>query len=233
MTRKTQFLWLVFLTCTLFLAGCGRFGLGKKAKEPKGLQTTPTEQKKAKLLKKIDRKFENPQAHFELGQLYQRDGLWTQAEYEYNTALSFNPAHRQAQAAMVKVLIAGGDKTKADIYTDIYTNQVANSAAGSLQLGLAFQQQGLDEQALACYQQALRLAPNSAKINRQIGYYYLSKGNKIQARDYLSRSFQLNSNQPEVAGELGRLGVPIRIPRKTEKNVKKLDKIVDKASKEK
>jgi Flp pilus assembly protein TadD len=75
------------------------------------------------------------------------------------------------------------------------------------------------------------MAPNSAKINRQIGYYYLSKGNKDVARDYLSRSFQLNPNQPEVAGELGRLGVAVKIPRKTEKSTKKLDKMVEKSEK--
>jgi len=70
------------------------------------------------------------------------------------------------------------------------------------------------------------LAPNSAKINRQIGYYYLSKNDKNRAKDYLTRSFQLNPNQPEVAGELGRLGVGVKIPRKTEKG-KRLDKIVE------
>jgi tetratricopeptide (TPR) repeat protein len=231
MTRKTQLTGLAFLMCALLLAGCGRFGIGKKAREPKGLQITPAEQKKAKLLKKIDRKFENPDAHFELGQLYQKNGLWTQAEYEYNTALSFEPVHREAQAAMVKVLMASGDTTKSEIYADIYTNQVASSAAGSLRLGLAFQQERLDEYALGCYQQALRLAPNSAKINRQIGYYYLSKGDKVQAKNYLSRSFQLNPNQPEVAGELGRLGVPVKIPRRPVKSTKKLDKIVEQSNK--
>ena len=233
MTRKMQFVGLTFLMCALLFTGCNYFGTGKKAREPKGLKTTPAEQKKAELLRKIDRKFENPDAHFELGQLYQKDGLWTQAEYQYNTALSFDPAHRPAQAGMVKVLMAGGDKAKAEIYADIYTNQVASSAAGSLRLALAFQQQGLDEYALGCYQQALRLAPNSAKINRQIGYYYLSKGKTVQARDYLSRSFQLNPNQPDVSGELGRLGVPVRIPRKTVRGTKKLDKIVEEAGKKK
>ena len=32
------------------------------------------------------------------------------------------------------------------------------------------------------------------------------------AKDYFIRSFQLNSNQADVAGELGRLGVAVRIP---------------------
>ncbi|KKK97910.1 hypothetical protein LCGC14_2648010, partial [marine sediment metagenome] len=79
---------------------------------------------------------------------------------------------------------------------------------------------------------ALHLAPNSAKIHRQIGYYYLSRNNKVRAKEYLVRSFQLNPNQPEVSGELGRLGVAVRIPRKTERSTKKLEKIVEQSDKD-
>jgi tetratricopeptide (TPR) repeat protein len=234
MTGKAQLFGLAFLVCTLLFAGCGLFNKGQNAKGPQAreVEPTPAEKKKAELLKQLDRKFENPDAHFELGQLYQADGLWTQAEYHYNIALSFDPAHRAAQAAMVKVLLDSGDTAKARLSAEIYMNQVAGSAAGSLQLALGFQKQQLDEYALACYQQALYLAPNSAKINRQIGYYYLSKGDIARAKDYLTRSFQLNPNQPEVAGELGRLGVAVRIPRKVEKGTKKLDKIVEQSDKE-
>jgi len=222
---------LAFLVCTLLLfGGCGSLGKGGKA--PKEIKRTPAEEEKLKLLKQIDRKFENPDAHFELGQSYQDDGLWAKAEYHYNIALSFDPAHRNAQAAMVKVLAEAGDTAKSQICADIYMNQVCASAAESLNLALAFQKQGLDEYALGCYRQALHLAPNSAKINRQIGYYYLSKNDKEQAKSYLTRSFQLNPRQPEVAGELGRLGVAVKIPRKTEKGTRKLDKIVEQSDKE-
>ena len=215
----------LLLSFVLLLGGCG------KSSTKDEITMTPTDEKKAKLLKKIDRKFENPQAHLELGRLYQADGLWSQAEHEYNVALSFDPTLREAQAAMIKVLIESGDTTKSEICADIYMNQVSNSAAESLKLGLAFQRQALDEYALSCYRQALNLAPTSAKINRQIGYYYLSKGDKELAKSYLSRSFQLDPLQPEVAGELGRLGVAVAIPRKTQKDTKKLDKIVEKSDK--
>ena len=220
MTGKAQLFGLAFLVCTLLFGGCSLFLFGKarnaKGPQVREVEPTPTEKKKAKLLKQIDRKFENPDAHFELGQLYQADGLWTQAEYHYNIALSFDPAHRATQAAMVKVLLDSGDTAKAKLSAEIYMNQVAGSAAGSLQLALGFQKQQLDEYAMTCYQQALHLAPNSAKINRQIGYYYLSKNDKVRAKEYLTRSFQLDPMQLDVAGELGRLGVVVQIPRKVE-----------------
>ena len=211
---------LVLLVCAVLLGGCESGGTEE-------VEGTPAEKEKARLLRAIGRKFENPQAHFELGQLYQADGLWTQAEHQYNIALSFDPVHREAQAAMVKVLADSGDAAKSALSADIYMNQASGSAAGSLRLGLAFQKQGLDGYALACYRQALHLAPNSAKVNRQIGYYYLSRNEKVRALYYLRRSFQLNPNQPEVAGELGRLGVAVEIPRKTEKSTSGLDKIVE------
>ena len=227
-TDKQKSFGLAFLVCILLFAGCN----GGRAKAPKEVERTLAEEKKAKMLKAIEREFEDADAHFELGQLYQADGLWAQAEHQYNIALSFDPAHRQAQAARVKVLLESGDTAKAELLADEYMGRASVSAAGSLRLALAFQKEGLDEYALDCYQQALRLAPNSAKINRQLGYYYLSKNDKDRARDYLSRSFQLNTNQPEVAGELGRLGVAVEIPRKTEKRTKKLDKIVEESDRD-
>ena len=176
----------------------------------------------------LDRKFENPEAHFELGQLYQAERRWSRAEYHYKIALSFAPTNRQTQAAMVKLLLDRGDTAKAETYADLYMSQVAGSATGSLRLGSGFQKQQLDEYAWACYQEALRLAPNSAEVHRQIGYYYLSKNDKVRAKEYLIRSFELDPKQPEVAGELGRLGVEVKIPQESEK----LDEMVEESAKQ-
>lgn len=183
----------------------------------KKLEPMTAEQKKAALNKQLDMKFENPQAHFELGQLYQTEGNWSKAEYHYNVALSFDPVNRPAQAALVKVLINNGDKAKAEQYARSYINQASISAMVSLQLAEAFHKQQLDNYALACYQQALHLEPNSPEVNRQFGYYYLDKNDKDHAKEYLSRSFQLNPNQSDVSGELGRLGVVVKIPKKSKK----------------
>lgn len=227
---KMRLTCLFLLASMLLFAGCDSSRSQDKSSGDIG--PTPTEQVKAKLLKQIARKYENPQAHYELGQLYQSEGLWVEAEYEYNTTLRFAPAHRPAQAALVKMLLTSGDTAKSQLTADIYINQTSSSAEESLKLALAFQKESLDEYALRCYQKALSLQPNSAKVHRQVGYYYLSKSNEAQARDYLSRSFQLNPNQPEVAGALGRLGVVVRIPRTTQDSPKKLDKIVNESDKQ-
>jgi len=210
------------LVCTLLFSGCVSESEKAKAPQVDRILKTPAEEKKrGKLLKTIDRRFDNPSAHFELGRLYQADGLWAAAEYHYDTALRFDPVHRDAQAAMVKMLTESGDTAKAKLLADTYMRQVSSSATGSRRLALAFQMQGLDEYTLACYQQALRLGPDSAESYKQIGYYYLGKDDKVRAREYLSRSFELNPSQPDVALKLGQLGVEIRIPQETEKDTKK------------
>jgi len=215
--------------CTTLLVGCTSQGVAGSGK----VERIPAEQKKAALLKTLDRKFENPDAHYELGQLYQSERRWIKAEYHYNVALRFDPAHSEAQAAMVKVFLDSGDTAKAKTYADIYMNMATGSASASFRLGFAFQKQLLDEYAFDCYMQALYLAPSSAKIHKQLGYYYLSKNDKVRAEEYLKRSFQLDPVQPEVAGELGRLGVEVRIPRKVERRTRRVDKIAEESRKEK
>jgi len=199
-----------FVLSFLLLWGCALAGCVPQGKS--NLSLMSVEEKKAALLKQLDQKFENPDVHFQLGQLYQAQGQWAKAEYHYNVALGFEPAHRPAQAALVKGLADNGNKAKAQQYAEGYMNQVSSSVTASLQLAEAFDKQGLDEYALSCYQQALRLAPDSPEVNKQFGYYYLNNDDKTRAKEYLSRSFQLNPNQPDVAGELGRLGVVVKIP---------------------
>ncbi|UCE49166.1 MAG: hypothetical protein JSW47_03305, partial [Phycisphaerales bacterium] len=133
----------------------------------------PPEARKAELLNLLDRKFENPDAHFHLAQMYHEEGLLAKAEYHYNVALGFDPAHAEAKAAMVKLFLDSDDKAKSRTYADIYMNQASNSAIQSLRLAVAFHAEQLDEYALDSYQQAFSLAPDSAKVNKEMGLYYL------------------------------------------------------------
>ena len=222
---------LIVIVCvTIFISGCG-YELSKKDRS-QDVGLTPTQERKAELLKDIDDEYSNPEHHYNLGKLYQDQGQWTEAEYQYNLALQFDPVHRPAQAGMVKVLLEAGDEAKSKMLADIFLNQISNDAAGALKLGYAFQKQLLDDYALLCYNSALNQAPESYAVNRQVGYYWLSKNDKVQAKNYLIQSFRLNPNQPDVSGELGRLGVEVTVPRTKSKNTKKIDKIIDKPAEE-
>lgn len=222
-------LGFALIVCVVLLNGCTPTNEGQRAQRPRVTKIAQTldQEKKQKLLRAIERRFENPQAHFELGQLYQAEGLQVSAEYHYNTALRFDPVYRDAQAAMIKMLSQSGSTDKAKLLAVTYMKEVSRSATGSRRLAMAFQKQGLDEYVLACYQQAIRMEPNSAENYKQIGFYYLSKNDKVRARDYLSRSFEIKPNQADVALSLGHLGVEIKIPQKPEKNTTSSDKAVE------
>lgn len=211
MTRTVTVLCLVLTMC---LSGC-QFFQGNDTDS--GIASLEDSQKED-LLRQIDRKYENPAAHYKLGSLYHQDGLYDKAEFEYRVTLGFDPVHYKSQAAIVKALQDKGDGQRSRMIADLYMNQAAVSAEASMLLGKAFQGRQLDDYALACYQQALTLAPNSAVLFKQIGYYYLAKGDQVRAEENLRRSFQLDPYQSEIAGELGRMGVMVQTPREPKKD---------------
>jgi tetratricopeptide (TPR) repeat protein len=174
---------------------------------------SPGQGTKEALLAQLDKKFENPDAHYKLGRLYAAEGRYDRAEYHFKTAMEFDPVHVRAQAAMVKMLAAKSDEAEAKSAADEYIEAVSDSVGGLLRLGQAFMKQELDDYALACYQRALKLEPESAQANKLMGYYYLEKRDQQRAKQYLMRSFEAEPNQPNVARELGRLGVVVEVPR--------------------
>ncbi|MCD4830441.1 MAG: hypothetical protein K8R02_01380 [Anaerohalosphaeraceae bacterium] len=234
MKNMTIILFIAVAVAVCLFAGCQeqqKTVHGEKISDKQLSKETDSD--KLGLLKQLDKKFENPQAHYELGKIYHSEGLWDKAEWEYNKALAFDPVHHDAQAAMVKLLIDRKSETRSEIIADMYISQASVSAKHSLLLGRAFQERMLDDYALGCYRQAVKLAPNSSVINKQIGYYYLLKKDKRNAERYLRRSFEINPRQPEIAGELGRLGVQVQSPRKRKTDTKSLEKILEKKDKSK
>jgi tetratricopeptide (TPR) repeat protein len=214
-SRVFIFTFILLLNCALLLVFAGCESQEMKAAEAERARKLPVDVRKANIQNTLDQKFENPVAHYELAQIYHAEGNWAKAEYHYNIALSFDPANADAQVATVKLFLDSGDTAKAKNYANTRMNDASNSDIESLRLAMAFEKQQLDEYALTCYQQALNMSPDSAKINTQMAYYYLGKGDKERAKEYLVRSFQLDPTQPEVAGELGKLGVEVKIPGKT------------------
>ncbi len=212
----TRIVTIVLLVSAMCLSGCQFFQ--KKDSDSQIDLTKSGNSQKQELLRQIDRKYENPKAHYQLGSVYHEEGLYDKAEFEYRVTLGFDPVHYKAQAAIVKALQDKGDAQRSKMSADLYMNQAAVSAEASMLLGKAFQSRQMDDYALACYQQALTLAPNSAVLFRQIGYYYLGKGDQVRAEENLRRSFQLDPYQSEVAGELGRMGVMVQIPREPKKD---------------
>jgi len=205
----------ILLHVLLGIALFAVWGCGDGVRRERSVDSTPTipsDKTEAQLLAELDKKFENPQAHYELARLYHRSQNWNKAEYHYNVALGFEPANRAAQAGVVKMYLDRGQTAQAGQFANSYIRQASGAVSEMLRLGWEFEQLGLDAYALRSFRQALDAAPDSPEANRQIGFYYLGKGDQAQAKQYLMRSFQLNPRQPDVAGALGRLGVVVQSP---------------------
>lgn len=169
----------------------------------------PTE---AQLLAELDKKWENPRAHYELARLYHKAQNWNKAEWYYSNTLGLDPANKAAQAGQVKLFIDRGETAKAEQFANGYIRQAASSVRETLRLGWEFRQLNMDDYALRCFRQALDADPNSAEANKQIGFFYRDKGDTPKAKQYLLRSFELDPRQPEVAGALGKMGVVVELP---------------------
>ncbi len=198
--------WLAAGLLALSFVGCRR-----PAKPWEGVMSV--EKRQSLLVARLGHKFEDAEAHLELGRIYQQQGRLSDAEFHYKMALRFDPVYWAAQAAMVKLLEAKGNSAGAQQAAETFINAVGNSADRSIELGRAFEKEQLLEYALRCYQQALRLEPKSPKPYARLGYFYKNKGDMVRAREYFEKSFNLDWNQPDVVYELGRMGVRIEVPR--------------------
>lgn len=206
----TKTLLHVLLSIALFvLWGCN----SEPPRATRGPVTTVTgDATEAQLLSELDKKYENPQVHYDLARLYHKSQNWLKADFHYSRAISFDPAFRAAQAGQIKMFLDRGETAKAEQYANGYIRDTAGSVSEMLRLGWEFEQAGLDTYALRCYRQALDAAPDSPEANRQMGFYYMTKKDQTQAKRHLMRSFELNPRQPDVAGALGRLGVVVEAP---------------------
>lgn len=199
---------VVFLFLVLLVCGCNKPGRDKIDDE---IPLVDSDMRKVELQQLLARKYSDPDIHYELGKIYQSEGSWDKAIFEFGIAKSYDPVNWKSAAAIVKTHYQDGKKERAVTVGGKYIKQAGYSAGSSLGLGKAFQDEMLNDEALACYDQALRIAPNSAELNKQIGYYYFEKNDLIRAEQFLRRSFDIEPT-PEVSGALGRLGIGVELP---------------------
>jgi len=197
----------------LALAGCG------------GGDQTANLTRKQQLEASLQTRYENPQAHYELGRIYHREGNYLRAEFHYNVAIGFAPTFREAQAALVRAYQDSREPEKARTAAQMYIQQAAVSADALMALGRAFHREGLSEYALQAYTRAQSIDPNDYLIPKQLGYFYLRQGDRVRAETALRRSFELNPDQPDVSAELGKMGVQVQVPPRKAIDVMRLSEL--------
>ena len=214
MAHVAKTLLFSLLVSGLWISGCDTTNQGTNRRgtfRPQVKEKT-TQERKEELQELLSSRFVDSKLHLEMAVIYLDEQNWEEAKYHFSTAISFDPVCWPAQAGLVKIQKLQGRNAEANAGAVVYMNQVAASAKKSLKLAMAFDKHKLDEQALACYQQALILDPEFPEIHRQIAYFYLERGDKAQAEKYFVESFNLNPFQPDVAEQLGFLDVTIESP---------------------
>ncbi len=197
------------------------FGSGCTVEEKSGVDSIKEINKK-RLLTRIGENYQDADAHYRLGKIYASEMQLQKAIYEYDVALSFDPALWPAQAAKLKALVDDDQSAKADVAAEMYINQTVSNIEGSLTLSKALESEGLDKYVVSSYKSGIAKFPDSAELNRGLGMFYIKKDNKELARDYLIKSIEIDPEQADVANELGKMGVklqnqPAPAPKKAEK----------------
>lgn len=199
---------VILTLMVVMLAGCQ----GTVQPRTPHKELTEANRRKMELLDRIDARYADPTAHFELGRLYFDEAQYEKAAFHFNVAIGFDPVFYKAKAARVKSLNYAGDKTQAASDAKTYLEQAKSSSEASILLGRAFQIEQLNDYAHQAYKQAVRISPTSPDANKQLAYYYLSRNDRKLAERYFSISFEMDPYQTDVAAELGRLGIIVKSP---------------------
>ena len=88
---KMAKLAVLAVVITVLAGGCQKAG----KREVSEIAVGGAWERKTELLNQIEAKYENPAAHYELGKLYQADGLWDKAEWPWGLTQSTGRLRRQ------------------------------------------------------------------------------------------------------------------------------------------
>lgn len=189
---------ITLVLALVIIAGCG-------PEKPVGPDTEQS------LLSEINMKFESPDAHYKLAKLYHAQQQWIKAEYEYTIAIGFAPDNKWPEAGLIRMYEDWGRPEKAQAALDKALLTCVTDE-GFVMLAKALEKEGLRKRAQECYEYAIKVAKNKGGIYKEMGYYYLSIGDKVRAEDAFRKSLELRPYQPDVSAELGRMGVKVVAP---------------------
>jgi tetratricopeptide (TPR) repeat protein len=197
----------VLMNSWIILSGCD------VPPSTQSIPSSPMPDQEQFLVSLVDRNFQDPEAHYQLGEYYHSKGQWDKSQDHLDMALNFAPAFRKCQVALIRMLLDKGDRQAADRAANRFYRQLSNSTMEMADLAKAFAGGGLDSYALACFTEATKVSPPSALAFKELGFYWLGKNDAAKAKASLIHSFELDPSQSDVAGALGELGVVVAVPR--------------------
>jgi len=139
------------------------------------------------LRKSIKHNPSSAEAHFNLGRAYRKKGMEKKAMKEFT--LSYKISTKKFSECVIKY----NEKVDLEI----------NDAQYLIELGSAYAEKGMLDDAITTYEKAIEIGPENAHIHYSLGNVYSKNGMYIEAVDEFRRTIEINHDMPEAHYNLG------------------------------
>ncbi|HUW81305.1 MAG TPA: tetratricopeptide repeat protein [Phycisphaerae bacterium] len=129
-----------------------------------------------------------------------------EAIHWFDSAIESFPGYTDAQIAHVQALDLQGKYRKALQAAEWADTYVGPGAKQKLVLAGHYERIGDLDEALLCYRQAAAIESDNSYVRAELGRFYARQGLTSQARAEFQRAQELRPTDPDVAGDLARLG---------------------------
>jgi cellulose synthase operon protein C len=134
-----------------------------------------------------------PRGYVELGELYESDGKWQQAQEAFKTALKQDPSLNVAADNLARSLMEhdGNLDVAVTLSTSTRTNEPLNPRFADT-LGWAYYKKGIYRSARALFEEAVAKMPGDAEAHYHLGLTYRKLAETSKAEDQLKIVLQLD-----------------------------------------
>lgn len=134
-----------------------------------------------------------PEGYVELGELYEANGKWQQAQESFQTALRYEPGFNVAADDLARSLIEhdGNIDVAVTLVTEARSNEPLNPRFADT-LGWAYYQKGLYRSARPLLEEAVSKMPANAEARYHLGLTYRKLAETSKAEEELKQVLQLD-----------------------------------------
>jgi tetratricopeptide (TPR) repeat protein len=140
----------------------------------------------------------NDVAHYNLGNVFYKQGRLDEANHHFKQALQFNPNDIDAHINLGCVLMAMGKNDEAMGYLKRALQIRPQDAGVHLNLGVAFRRQGRLAEAVAACEESLRLNPNQWEAHENLGIVFEQQGKLTAASTHFRLAIEHGADPAEL-----------------------------------
>jgi tetratricopeptide (TPR) repeat protein len=140
----------------------------------------------------VQKKPDNPRAHYNVGLELSNLGDKAGAIREYEEALRLKPAYLDPHMNLAAILLRDGRVAEARVHAEAAIRVGAESSGANNNLGQVLFMAGDRAAAIRYFEEAVRLDPNNAEAHNNLGYALAARGSPTEAIEQFRRATALN-----------------------------------------